>query len=107
MLNKLLLLVRKGIIKNQYHSKNQYHYAVKRLKRSTNSIINNKFVEACLNGDIDIFKEIKHMKGQSIKVPSNIDGNDTPENISNHFKNIYSDLYNSVPSDQEVINLLN
>ena len=89
------------------HSKNQYHYAVKRLKKSVNSIINNKFVEACLNGGIDIFKEIKNLKGQSSKVPSNIDGNHTPMDISNHFKDIYSDLYNSVPSDQKVNTMLN
>ena len=31
------------------HSKNQYQYAVRRLKTSVNEVKNNKFVEACLN----------------------------------------------------------
>ena len=41
------------------HSRNQYHYAFRRLKKKVNLIKNNKFLNACLNGGVNIFKEIK------------------------------------------------
>ena len=63
---------------------------------------NNKFVEACLNGGIDIFKEIKTIRGKTKKVPSKIDSKANPEDIASHFKDIYENLYNSEPSADEV-----
>ena len=42
------------------------------------------------------------MRGNSSNTASNIDGKTTKEDISNHFQQIYSDLYNSVPSDQKL-----
>ena len=36
-----------------------------------------------------------------------IDGIKEPENIANHFQNIYNNLYNSVPSEDKVTNILN
>ena len=87
-------------------SKNSYHYAVRRLKKKNNELVNNKFVEAALNNKIDIFKEIKNLRGSSDKGASTIDGHSDPVSISNHFSSIYKDLFNSVPSDDKVNDLL-
>ena len=44
---------------NMIHSKNQYKYAIRRLKRAQNKIQNDKFVSSILQGGVNIFKEIK------------------------------------------------
>ena len=86
--------------------KNQYHYAVRRLKKRLNIIKSNKFLQACLNGGVDIFKEIKKHRGKNGQLPNNVDGFVGDENISNHFKDIYTDLFNSVPSNDELKEIL-
>ena len=72
-----------------------------------NAIKNNKFANATLNNKIDIFKEIKNIRGNTNNKTNVIDGNTDSESISNHFKDIYRDLYSSVPSDEKVQTLLN
>ena len=41
------------------YSKNQYKYAVRRLKRAQNKLQNDKFVSSIINGGADIFSEIR------------------------------------------------
>ena len=63
-------------------SRNQFHYAVRRAKRNEKAIINNKFVQACLNNDIDdLLKEVKNMRGVRAKNSTVIDGNVGDTNI--------------------------
>ena len=89
------------------HSRNQYHYAVRRAKRNEETIRNNKFVEACLDGNIDdLLKEVKRMRGKSATNSTVIDGKTGDDKIANHLKNIYADLYNSVISDDALGELL-
>ena len=84
------------------NSQNQYHYAIRRLKKKIKGIKNNKFLDACLNGGVDIFKEIKNHHGKTGNIPKSVDGVSGDESISNHLKTVYADLYNSVPSNAEL-----
>ena len=66
----------------------------KKCRRAEESIKKNKLLQACLNGEGNIFTEIKAMRKTKKVVANSIDG--VNENISEHFKDIYSDLFNSV-----------
>ena len=81
-------------------TRNIYHYQVRRVKKSKNDIRKHKLLDACLNGDIELFGELKKMRGNNPQVASSIDGVD--DNISEHFKGIYEKLYNSVDDKDEV-----
>ena len=77
-------------------SKQQYKYAVRRLKRANDSIQNDKFVSSIIHGGVNIFAEIKRFRGTGASCSSRIDDEVGSSNISNHFAEIYSDLYNKV-----------
>ena len=62
-----------------------------------------KLIDACLNGNADLFKEIKKMRKHNTLVATSVDG--VEGNISDHFKGIYNDLYNSVDDKAEMENL--
>ena len=81
---------------NMRHSKNQYKYAVRRLRRAKSQIQNDKFVSSIIEGKVNIFKEIKKYRGNSSTISSRIDEEVGAENIANHFATIYRDLYNKV-----------
>ena len=70
------------------NAKMQYKYAVKRLKRATYKIQQNKFVEGLLNGSVNIFKEIKKFREQSKATSSTVDGVTGSDEISVHFAQI-------------------
>ena len=53
-----------------------------------------KLLDACLNGGGDLFKEIKSIRKTKQVVANTIDG--VAEKMPDHFKDIYSGLYNSV-----------
>ena len=59
-----------------------------------------RLLDACLNGEGDLFKEIKTMRKTTTVIADKIDG--VSEDIPNHFRSIYSDLYNSVEDGLEV-----
>ena len=63
-------------------------------------IVKNKLLDACINGGGDIFKEIKKIRATKPTVAASMDG--VQSNIAGHFKEIYSELYNSVNDDEEV-----
>ena len=54
----------------------------------------NKLLDACINGNGDIFTEIKKIRQNKPVVAVSMDN--VKEGIPNHFKDIYSKLYNSV-----------
>ena len=82
------------------NSRNQYHYAIRRVKRKEATIRNNKFIKCCLEGNVDnLLKEVKKLQGIKSKNSTTIDGKVGDKNIANHFSAIYEGLYNSVISD--------
>ena len=84
-------------------SRNLYHYQVKKCIKAQDKIKKSKLL-GCLDGDGDIFQEIKKLRNVKQTVASVIDGKS--ENIENHFSNIYKSLYNSVDDKEEVIDIL-
>jgi hypothetical protein len=64
------------------------------------TIKKSKVLNACLNGNGELFKEIKSMRKSKPKVAESIDG--VNKNIPDHFENIYKELYNSVHDGDEV-----
>ena len=54
----------------------------------------------CLNGDADLFEEIKKLRKSPQSVANSIDGE--KEDIAGHFANIYSELYNSIDNTEEL-----
>ena len=75
-------------------SRNVYHYQVRKLKKSKDTIKRNKLLDACINGDGDLFTEIKKIRNTNACSAESIDG--VTEGVSDHFKTIYEQLYNSV-----------
>ena len=82
-------------------TKNQYKYAVRRLKRAGESIQNDKFVNSIVNGGVDVFKEIKKFRGSGTSNSSVIDNEVGSANIAEHFAGIYGDLYSRVELGHE------
>ena len=77
----------------QRTTKMQYKYAVRRLKRTSNSIQQQKFIDGLITGGKDIFSEIRKFRGSSRNLASSVDGQVGAENVSNLFSGIYEDLY--------------
>ena len=83
-----------GDLHTQYQtSKMQYKYAIRRLKRVKDRIQSNKFVDQLMNGNVNIFNEIKKFRGHTNNLSSCVDGHSSSDEISEHFAEIYSELY--------------
>ena len=74
-------------------SRNIYHYQYRKCERSEETIKKNKILDACINGDGDLFREIKSLRNSGQVVSSSMDG--VQKDIQGHFKNIYGRLYNT------------
>ena len=72
-----------------------YHYHVRKLKRSQDAITRNTLLYACLNGNGELFSEIKKLRNSKPCTTNSMDGV-RGVGIADHFKGIYSYLYNSV-----------
>ena len=78
------------------HCRNKYKYAIRKVKNLELSMRKNKFLDACLNNKVnDILQEIKTLRSPSTKSANVIDGQTNSDDIANHFKNIYKDIYNT------------
>ena len=84
-------------------AKRQYMYAVRRYKRKEESLRRQKMTEAlCEDNSRDFFREVKRMKSRHQVAPS-IDGVVSADGIAQLFADKYERLYNSVPSDANMI----
>ena len=71
------------------------------------SLRKNKFLDACLNNKVsDILKDIKTLRSPSTKCANVIDGKSNSEEISNHFKDLYKDIYNTHQDRVELDNFV-
>ena len=77
-------------------TRNFYHLQYKKCRKAEEKIKRNNLIQACLDpsAGIDLFKEIKSIRSTKQVVATSIDGVNT--NIPEHFRDIYSQLYNSV-----------
>ena len=81
-------------------TKNVYHYEIRKVKKAEETIKKNKMLEACLNDCGDLFKEIKSIRKRPVVIANSIDG--VAKDIPDHFKNIYSGIYNSVDDTESM-----
>jgi hypothetical protein len=95
------------IFVNMKHSKRQFKFAVRRLKRCKDKIQNDKFVSSLLKGDAKIFQEIRKFRGKQSTFSSRIDEEVGAQNIAKHFAEIYENLYNKVDLDNKFENVCN
>ena len=65
--------------------------------------MSDRFLESCLEGDLKLFEELKKFKGCPSKVATKVDGHTDPD----HFKDIYSAVYNRTETDEPLKNLMN
>ena len=84
-------------------TRNVFHYQVKKCKKFEDLVRRNKLLDACLNGNGDIFEEIKKIRQSKPVIATSMDGE--KEDIPEHFRKIYSELYNSVNDKEELLNL--
>ena len=82
-------------------SRNVYHYQYKKCHKSEKVIRGNKLLDACVNGDGDLFEQIKLLRKHSPAIPASMVG-EQGDKIPQHFQNIYKELYNSNKEDDEI-----
>ena len=81
-------------------TRNIYHSELKKCQRAEKTIKKTKLLDACLNGDGNLFKEIKKIRKTKVVVADKIDG--VTEDIPSHFASIYKELFNSVKDGKDV-----
>ena len=98
---------RSGILyDNMRFFRNKFCYAKRRVLNAAEALKKDKFLEAALRGDKDLFEELRKFKGAAGKVASKVDGHNDPDSISDHFKTIYEALYNRTGTKEPLENLL-
>ena len=96
-----------GLYEMMKQTRLQYHYAVKVAKREANRLESEALGAAADAGDQQIFKELKkHLAdkrscGQPF--PDSLEGKVTEEDIVDKYRECYSALYNSAPSDMQTV----
>ena len=81
-------------------TRNVYHYQIRKNRKMTEIIKKNSLLNACINNNGDIFKEIRKLRKVTPTIPSTIDG--VNSNIQDHFSAIYRRLYNSVDDKENL-----
>ena len=84
-------------------TKNIYHYHFRKCQKSEEKIVKNKFLDACINGNGDIFKEIKKLRATKPVVATCMDG--VQKDIAGHFKSVSSELYNSLDCSEDLLKI--
>lgn len=86
----------------------QYHYAVRRLRKKSDKIKAEKLFVASMEGDINLLNEMKKIRcgvDSSTELPDTVDGANGQEEIVDKFRTVYSSLYNSAGTQEEMANL--
>ena len=87
-------------------SRSNFKQAKKKCVNAQEQIKRDRFTEACMSGDKDMFEELKKMKGNSSSWATKVDGKETPEDIADLFGATYNELYNRTGTDQPMKILL-
>ena len=80
-------------------TRNVYHYQIRKCRKAVEALKRDKLLNACINGEGDIFNELKKLRMVSRTVSKTMD--DAKEDVSEHFANVYERIYNSV-DDKEM-----
>ena len=84
-------------------TRNLYHYAIRKCKKSVEQIKKSKLLDACINGKGNIFDEFRKIRHVKRDLPQTIDGSN---NIPDEFANVYKKLYNSTQDQVETLKIL-
>ena len=82
-------------------TRNKYHYEYKKCQRAEEKVKKSKLFEACVSGDGDLFKELKSLRKSKAVVATSMDG--VTDNVEEHFKNKYKQLFNSTNDGVELV----
>ena len=83
-------------------TRNKYHQILRKVKNQEKELRDDRFMNDCLNGNINnVFSEIRQLRSNK-SPPSTVDGVRGEKNIAEHFKSIYSQLYNTHHDENEV-----
>ena len=76
-------------------TRNKYHYAIRSVRKQESAFLKDKMLQEFLSGKVDnILQHIKKTRNGKSGLVNNIDGLVGAENISNHFKNMYQEIFN-------------
>ena len=86
-------------------TRNQYHYAVRKVKKLAEEIRARELLTASLGGDVNLLKEMKKIRGNNKgneNLPDNVEGAEGQEEVVEKFREVYETLYNSAESSASV-----
>ena len=89
-------------------TRNSYHYAIRRARKSADLARAKKLFEASEAGCIDLLQELKKIRSggkTSADLLDNVAGACGEEEIVAKFREVYSKLYNSWGSEEEMISI--
>ena len=91
-------------------TRTQFHHAVRRLKARCKEVKAKKLFEASVHGEQSLMSEMKKIRhggtGGPAELPENVAGANGEDEIVDKFKEVYSVLYNSAGSEDEMKGLL-
>ena len=85
-------------------TRNVYHYQIRKSRKMSECIKKNTLLDACINDNGDIFKEIRKLRKTPPMMSSMIDG--VTSNIKSRFAKVYERLYNSVDDKENLMAVL-
>ena len=86
-------------------TRNVFHFQFRKCKKAEDLITKNTLLDACINGNGDIFLEIKKLRKAKPVVATSVDG--VTEDIPGHFRGIFKEIYNSANDEEELLDVLN
>ena len=86
-------------------TRNRYHHALRRVRRAADAIKSQKLFEAAMWGGGDLLQELKKTRGgkHTPDLPENVAGASGEDEICQKFRQVYSDLYNSADTSEEMV----
>ena len=83
-------------------SRTRYHHSIRRIKRQEQEIRSKRLLEAAMQGDMNLLKEMKKVRSKgNDELPTTVEGAESEEAIANKFKEVYEAVYNSAQTDTE------
>ena len=70
-------------------------------KKTEEKVKRSKLLNSCINGEGDLFSQIKNLRKSQPCVVSTMDG--VTENVKEHFRDIHTPLFNSADDGEEIM----
>ena len=100
---------RQGVLKDiMTRTRNQYHYAIRRTKKMSNSLRARNLLEASKTGSCELLKEMKKIVGSkkgSHDLPDSVGGATGEDEVVEEFRKVYNALYNSSGTSDDMFDL--